>query len=44
MNAMQRRKEFWALKEAEAVRIARLEKWEKIFEVKIFPEILNVRK
>lgn len=37
---MQTRKEFWKAKQLEAERIARLENWERIFAVKLFPEIL----
>jgi len=34
------RKEFWKTKELESERLARLEKWERLFAIRIFPEIL----
>ncbi len=38
-----RRKAFWAHKQAEAERLARLERFETLFNIKIFPEILKHR-
>lgn len=35
------RAEFWAHKQAEAARLARLDKWEELFGIKVFPEILK---
>jgi hypothetical protein len=35
------RAEFWAHKKAEADRLARLEKWETLFGIKVFPNILG---
>ena len=40
-NYSKDRAEFWAHKTAEADRLARLEKWEALFGIKIFPNILN---
>lgn len=34
------RNEFWAHKQVEAERLERLEKWERLFNVRVFPEIL----
>jgi len=35
------RKEFWKRKQADAERLARLERWEVLFNIKLFPEILR---